>query len=320
MAQLVVPADITKQTPFNTVGEQNFDELLRVVKEAETTFSPDTPSPKKGKTQDACINQRRVEILSGAMKLLKKLLKEGHASPTAAAAAGARESKEEAGAIWDGLQTAVDQEETSALLAAGTAEAATVTSSVATGSDSRDAGPPNTWYAGDAAKPNKPSDPDEHKTPEQGTAAWAEAGAATALHHMVFPGSSDHAAMVPPGFVGFLGKGIPPAPDGMQGHVAQPIFVAVPMYVPQGQVMPKASAVEYAGQVSVSSNPPTAAALTGVTHSVPTVGATVAEKRAPPGTEVRMAYQPMMTLQMPHFVTQRISSKGNDKSSRAACA
>ncbi|CAM9932919.1 unnamed protein product, partial [Ectocarpus sp. 8 AP-2014] len=56
---------------------EKFDQLLQVLEEAEATSGLEPPAAKEGKTAaHACINGRRVEVLSRTIHVVKKLLRE----------------------------------------------------------------------------------------------------------------------------------------------------------------------------------------------------------------------------------------------------
>lgn len=329
--------------------------------EAEATSGLEPASAEEGKagTTNACINGRRVEVLSRTIKILKKLLEEkrnalsGGATLAAAAAApaggcsgggptcGKEENEEEEGPVLHSLLEKFSGEE-KASLPAETAGA------------SAPPGVPN--CQGPTAGLSRSSSSEEDPAAAAATAegkdgfrlheapAAMATGSGTAnpppplVHHMAMPvpGGHHHAPiMMPPGYAGMS------APHGMPGHPGQPIFIAVPMYMPQGQSMaphapsPGTAAESAVGQASpaahsLSNLPGSAAAEASSTQAEAALrvaaenmkkamGATMAKEgwAMPAG----LGYPSMTTLQMPQFVTQALSSEEADETpTHAVCA
>ena len=329
---------------------QKFEQLLQVLEDAESTSGLEPPAAQEAKPAHACINGRRVEVLSRTINVLKKLLQERRDSLAEAAAAGASCAENVA---ESGSGGAAGPEEMPALLAHGASSTAAV-APAAYGSCGAD--PTGASFAGsatsdssDAAAPLASSSEAEAAAAAT-TIPSARVGAANAavVHHMAVPMSGHHAPMMmPPGFAGMPGHGMPTGAPNMPGHPGQPFFIAVPMYMPQGQGVPPASAAENtaaaAAQAPAAAAATTAASAPSLTavpstpapaaHPAPEMVAAapaVAEMKkeaasAPLGKEAwslaSMGYQSMMTLQMPQFVTQALSAEEGDESpTHAVCA
>lgn len=306
---------------------EQFDQLLRVLEDAEATSGLEPPPAKEGKTAaHACINGRRVEVLSRTIKVLKKLLQERRDSlageaTAAAAAAGSPCAQEGPGP--DGPQRAVEEETSPSVVAGAAAAAAALAVSDVYGSV-----PENARVASDAAV---------HEAPLLAAAAAAAAAAAMGpgagvkinpsgvVQHMAVPLSGHHASMVmPPGFAGLSGHAMSAA-SRVPGHHGQPIFIAVPMYMPQGRGMPL-HGVENAVQPPPTVAPPlpapvpkAIAAAQGAVEKVEPATTAPSGKGAwamPAG----MSY-PSMALPTPQFVTQALSTEEPDeKPTHAVCA
>lgn len=298
---------------LNCQVNQQFDELLKVLEDAEATSGLEPPPAKEGKTAaHACINGRRVEVLSRTIKVLKKLLQERRDSRAGGAAAveAADSPCAQESPGWDGSQRAVE-EETPSLMVAGAAATAPAVSDV------YGSAPENARFACDAAEAKDAGNPQVNETPVLAAAAVpgarAETTAPGVVHHMAMPLSGHHTSMMmPPGFAGMSGHAMS-ASNSMPGHRGQPIFIAVPMFMPQGQGMPP-QGVESAAQA-----PAAVAPSQGVAEEAKPV------TTAPSGKETfaipaGMNYQSMV-LPPPQFVTQALSTEGADeKPTHAVCA
>ncbi|CAM9554593.1 unnamed protein product, partial [Hapterophycus canaliculatus] len=317
---------------------EKFEQLLQVLDDAEATsgLEPDNAEEGKPGTANACINGRRVEVLSRTIKILKKLLEDKRnaisGGPTSATSGlcggdgggdGGEEEEEEEGPVLHSLlERKLIQEEKPPLLAGSAATAAA---------------------AGAGASPSGVPDGLGAKAPALVAAgSTSVSGAKTAnpsptlVHHMTMPVPGHHHApiMMPPGFPGMS------APHSMPSHPGQPIFIAVPMYMPQGQGMgPPTPSLGTAAESTVgqaspaghsSSNLPGPAAADATATAEAALGATVESMKramAAPLTKegwaipAGMGYPSMTTLQMPQFVTQALSSEeGDEPPTHAVCA
>ncbi|CAM9228527.1 unnamed protein product [Scytosiphon promiscuus] len=343
---------------------EKFEQLLEVLEDAEATSGLDLATAEEGKsvTANACINGRRVEVLSRTIKILKKLLEEKRdalsGGPTSAATAvggdgggcgggsGAacrkQEDDEEEGPVLHSLlERKFADEEKPPLLAAGNPP----------GGVPECHRPP----AGRARTPFAVEDPTAaasateekdgcnlHVHEAQASAMTSATGAGTAnpapnlVHHMTMPVPGHHHApiMMPPGFAGMS------APHGMPGHPGQPIFIAVPMYMPQGQGMgPHTPSPAPASEAAVGQAPPAAPSSSSLSSSAAANAAATPEaalrdmaggmKKAMGGSLAKeawampagMGYPSMTTLQMPQFVAQALSSEEPDETpTHAVCA
>lgn len=299
------------------------------MEDAEVTSGLEPPSTTEGgKAGHACINGRRVEVLSRTINVLKKLLKARRGS-LAAAGVGVGAAFEEEEPVSHSLGSA-----TAAFGQEGAASAAAPAVFDFPGGDSA-ASASLTSLAANAAAEATGAAGGAHAQ-ETRVAAAEAANPQAVVHHMPMPMSGHHASlMMPPGFAGMPGHhGMPP---GQQG---QPIFFAVPMYMPQGQGMPpSSSAVEGAesapqalAAAAAPSLPAAPAALprSATAANPPAPAVVVAETKeavsmTPPGKAAwampaGMGFQ-HMALQMPQFVTQALSSKeGDEKPTHAVCA
>lgn len=296
---------------------------MEVLEDAEVTSGLEPPAPKDGgKAAHACINGRRVEVLSRTINILKKLLQARRESLAAAAAAGGGNAgaagEEEEKPALHGLESA----------AVGPERPPDAPGSAVPGGDSE-----SVSVAADAAN----AEVTDVATLETRVAAEAAATAnnpQAVVHHMAMPMSGHHASlMMPPGFAGMSAPhGMPPGQHGMPGHQGQPIFIAVPMYMPQGQGVPPPSSslpstvegslaqAPAAATVAPSTPAPTSAAATAtvVAETKEAVGMNPPTKAwaMQPG----MGFQPM-TLQMPQFVTQALAAEeGDENPTHAVCA
>ncbi|CAM9527733.1 unnamed protein product [Ectocarpus sp. 6 AP-2014] len=337
---------------------EKFDQLLQVLEEAEATSGLETPATKEGKTAaHACINGRRVEVLSHTIQVVKKLLQERHealagvppppaadALPAVATGGSTGWQEEESaaeGPVPDGgFRSEEENNNNPTPLATETAAASDATNDVIDSTEAAAEGIDAQAEAAVAAT---------LVAAPKGAAANAQA----LMHHVAMSVSGHHPSMImAPGFTGVPGHPVPAPPHGIPGHPGGPIFFAVPMYMPQGPGMPASSATAATTVTAAAENAAQAPAATAV--AAPSLAATpataadpaptpVAEAAAPvaaaPGvvdaTEAvpapsgkktwavpaGMGYQSMMTLQMPQFVTQALSAEeGNEKPTHAVCA
>lgn len=326
---------------LTTQVNEKFDQLLQVLEEAEATSGLEPPAAKEGKTAaHACINGRRVEVLSRTIQVVKKLLQERRealagvpppAADTFAAVAGGsngwQEEETAEGLVLDGGFRSEVEENSPPPLATETAAPAASTHD---GIDSNEAAGEGVDAQAEAAV--------AASSATDGAAANHQA----LMHHVAMPVSGHHASMImAPGFTGVPGHHVPAPQNGIPGHPGGPIFFAVPMYIPQGQGMPAAAtaAVEDAAQApaattvtapSLAATPAAAAepAPTPVAETAAAPGVVGATEAVPAPSDKKtwavpagMGYQSMMTLQMPQFVTQALSAEeGNEKPTHAVCA
>eukprot|EP00903_Cladosiphon_okamuranus_P020594 g18904.t1 len=308
---------------------EKFDQLMEVLEDAEVTSGLEPPASKEGgKAGPACINGRRVEVLSRTINIIKKLLQARRQSLAAAAAAAAAAGEEEEPVPHSPGNAAVDQEGASAAASAvcdspggGSAPSASFTANAAANAAAEVA---------DAAC----------SAPEPEARGAAETAAATpqaVVHHVAMPMSGHHASlMMPPGFAGIQAPhGMPPGQHGLPGHQGQPIFIAVPMYMPQGQGVTSSSSSAATASDNAAQAPASAAAaplLPAVPAATPSAAdapsAVVAETKeavgmAPPvkwAIPAGMGF-PQMSLQMPQFVAQALSAEeGDENPTHAVCA
>ncbi|CAN0123036.1 unnamed protein product, partial [Ectocarpus sp. 13 AM-2016] len=332
---------------------EKFDQLLQVLEEAEATSGLEPPAAKEGKTAaHACINGRRVEVLSRTIQVVKKLLRErrealaGVPPPgddTLAAVAtgisnGWQEEETAEGPVLDGgFRSEVEENNKTTPL---TME----TSAAAAAAPTRDVIDSNEAAVGG-------SDAHAEAAVASTMVAAAPEGAATnhqsLMHHVAMSVSGHHpSVMMAPGFTGVPGHPVPSPPHGIPGHPGGPIFFAVPMYIPQGQGIPPpaaATAATTAAEIAVQAPAATSVAAPSLA-ATPAAAADlaptpVAEAAVAPGvvdgTEAvpapsgkktwavpaGMGYQSMMTLQMPQFVTQALSGEeGSEEPTHAVCA
>ncbi|CAB1103787.1 unnamed protein product [Ectocarpus sp. CCAP 1310/34] len=334
---------------------EKFDQLLQVLEEAEATSGLEPPAAKDGKTAaHACINGRRVEVLSRTIQVVKKLLRERRealagvpppADDTLAAVAagisnGWQEETAEGPVLDGGFRSEVEENNNTAPLATETtAAAAAAAASTRDVIDSNEAAAEGADAQAEAAI--------------AATMVAAPEGAAakhhSVMHHVAMSVSGHHPSMMmAPGFTGVPGHPVPSPPHGIPGHPGGPIFFAVPMYIPQGQGMPPVAAstattaaAEHAAQVPAATAvaaPSLAATSAAAADPAPTPMAEAAAVAAPGVVDATeavpapsgkktwavpagMGYQSMMTLQMPQFVTQALSGEeGSEKPTHAVCA
>lgn len=306
------------------------------MEDAEATSGLEPPPAKEGKTAaHACINGRRVEVLSRTIKVLKKLLQEKRdslAGEAAAAAAAGSPCAQEVSS-WDGSQRAVE-EETPPPVVTGAAAAAPAPAPAV--SDVFGSTAESVHFGGNAAVEAKEEcNPHALEAPKLAAAmpgAGSEINPSSVVQRMAVPLSGHHASMMmPPGFAGMSGHAMsaPNAP----GHHGQPIFFAVPMFMPQGQGMPaQAQGVDNASlstptvATPLPAPVPTAAAATATAATAPGVVEKVEPSTtAPSGKEAwampaGMGYQTMV-LPTPQFVTQALSTEeADEKPTHAVCA
>ncbi|CAN0485424.1 unnamed protein product [Ectocarpus sp. 12 AP-2014] len=335
---------------------EKFDQLLQVLEEAEATSGLEPPAAKEGKTAaHACINGRRVEVLSRTIQVVKKLLRErrealaGVPPPgddtLAAVAAGIsngwQEETAEGPVLDGGFRSEVVENNTAPLAMETSAAAASAAAAAAAAASTRDVIDSN-----EAAVEG--SDAHAEAAVAATMVAAAPEGAAAnhqaLMHHVAMSVSGHHPSMMmAPGFTGVPGHPVPSPPHGIPGHPGGPIFFAVPMYIPQGQGMPPPAAATAAAENAAQAPAATAVAAPSLA-ATPAAAADpaptpVAEAAVAPGvvdgTEAvpapsgkktwavpaGMGYQSMMTLQMPQFVTQALSGEeGSEKPTHAVCA
>lgn len=339
----------THSCTLPTQVNEKFDQLLQVLEEAEATSGLEPPAAKEGKTAaHACINGRRVEVLSRTIQVVKKLLQERRealagvpppADDTLAAVAagvsnGWQEEAAEGPVLDGGFRSEVEENNNTTPLATETTAAAAAAASTHDVIDSKEAAAEGVDAQAEAAV--------------AATMVAAPEGAAAnhqaLMHHVAMSVSGHHPSMMmAPGFTGVPGHPVPSPPHGIPGHPGGPIFFAVPMYIPQGQGMPAAAAATAAAENAAQAPAATAVAAPSLA-ATPAAAADpaptpVAEAAAAPGvvdaTEAvpapsgkktwavpaGMGYQSMMTLQMPQFVTQALSGEeGSEKPTHAMCA
>lgn len=296
---------------------EKFEQLLQVLEEAEVTSGLEPPAAAEGQAAgSACINGRRVEVLSRTITVLKKLLRErrdacssssagvahGEGSSLADSNGGGRAKREETLPVAS----------TAAAIPAG--PASRCVASVCPAGPAEDS----------AACSSRPT-----KAPASMGAAAGSASIPTVVHHVALPVPGHPTMALPPGFAGLAGGMSGGAPHGMPGH-GQPIFIAVPMYMPPSQGMASID-------MSTQTQAPTPAAASAMTATAApateasTVVAAPAADVGKPGVGLAgkeawamphgMAFQSMMALQMPQFVTQALSAEeGDEKPTHAMCA
>lgn len=305
---------------------EKFEQLLKVLEDAETTSGLEPPTSADGNAStNACINGRRVEVLSRTINVLKKLLRERlnpHPASTSAPC-----SPEE------GPTERRNPEEEMHLALSTTGIPTTSVSDSAAGAKSS-MGAVDLESA--AAVQNAQPAVSATVGAPASTAAAASAPAVPALnraavHHMAMPMSAHHPSMtVPPGFAASI-------PPGMSG---QPIFIAVPMYMPPGQGMPPAESGAPLQQVQMRGIAAPAATDDGVDScdggdkvegsceplpapalAVAKVPSALAGAKDAWTMSPGVNFQSMMALQMPQFVTQALSTDDDDeKPTHAVCA
>lgn len=253
-----------------------FDQLLQVLEEAEATSGLEPPYSTEGQAgMNACINGRRVEVLSRTISVLKKLL---------------RERRQFYPDTTEGVGCTSDQ----------------------------DRGDKATVDCGMGLAPSEPNV--GHALTTGGdvvnTAGQTATGSTQAPNtkHVAVPVHRHGSLSMPPGFLGMPHGTMSAAgvPNGLSG---QPIFIALPMYMPPGQGVPS---VDGQGQTAVPA--PATDNVPG-----PKTGENVSDnvevgKRwtiLPPG----VGFQSMVPLQMPQFVTQVLATDdGDEKPTHAVCA
>lgn len=259
-----------------------FDQLLRVLEEAEATSGLEPPIPTEGQAaMNACINGRRVEVLSRTIAVLKKLLRERRQFSL--------DSTQDVGCTSNqghGDKTTVDCGMGSGLSEPKADRASTTGGNIVN------------------------------------TAAATGSTQTPSTQHVAVPVHGHASLSMPPGFVGVPQVGMPHGtmsaagvPNGLPG---QPIFIALPMYMPPGQGVPS---VDGQGQTPVPAAPAPATDNAPGPRTGENVGDSVegAKKWAilPPG----VGFQSMVPLQMPQFVTQVLATDdGDEKPTHAVCA
>lgn len=293
----------------NKQVNEKFEQLLQVLEQAEQTSGLELPSAAEGQTAaNACINGRRVEVLSRTITVLKKLLAERSDSPSSSSTT----TPEECRILDDGRL--VEDETLPGFNTTVPAPASSVLDCAASVCPSGDTSEAN------AAPNNPPSVDGVHPTAASEAAVTATAAAGStptpaAVYHMAVPMPGHPSASVPPGFAGM--------PAGVHhGMSGQPIFIALPMYMPPGQgvasVETSAQAQAQAPSVSAGEAPATAVVAPGGGSNPGSMPAAGKEAGPMPSG---LAHQAMITLQMPHFVTQALSTEeGDEKPTHAVCA
>lgn len=285
-----------------------------MLEEAEATSGLEPPAAADGQAGNACINGRRVEVLSRTISVVKKLLHDRRDSALASPPPNPTllllgDPDSSSSACLEGDSSHVSD---CSLVASDALAAATTT----------------------AAVPPACSPPAEAVATPLQAAGVATDSAAPPTMHMAMPLHGAHPSMVvSPGFAGMPGAAMSAAAAaaaGMHHHhhgaPGQPIFIAVPMYMP-GQGVGGGVESAAASHVSMPPVPPVlAGAATSASPAVVAPGGPVKPSGAGVGKEAwalppGMGLQSMMTLQMPHFVTQALSTEeGDEKPTHAVCA
>lgn len=285
---------------------EKFEQLLRVLEDAEGTSGLEPPSPEDGQQTSACVNGRRVEVLSRTIYVLKKLLHERRA--------GASRPCKVAAETEDPVKVAAMP------------APATIAESPASG-DSTD-GAARATLARDAGSCPTPVQASVSGSGGVAAAASGVSGSAPAPAVQVsMPVHGHPAVMLPPGFAmpGGLQTGLAGMPQNLSN---QPIFIALPMYMPgQGVGSGAAEASTTKAPVHVPS-PVTSAATSSqeaaADEEKPTQSTSplVSEGTAKEGGSVPgMGFPPLMTVQMPQFVARALSGQeGVEKVTHAMCA
>lgn len=283
---------------------ERFEHLLQVLEEAESTSGLEPPAAADGQgAPNACINGRRVEVLSRTIIVLKKLLLERpNSSPNAAASVASEE-----GRICESHCGRVeDLSQPRPILSAAPADPAVLVSD----NIGRHACP-TTGNTEAGTLPQHPHPMVPFTLPAAAVPAGMVAAAGgsnlastAALQHMAMPVSGHPPMSMPPGFARM--------PHSMSG---QPIFIAVPMYMPPGQGMAPA---EGSAKHQVPVAPTAVASAPGVSSKPGPVPTGANDAWAMPHGA---GFQSMMALQMPQFVTQALATKEDDEEpTHAVCA
>lgn len=294
-----------------------------MLEEAEATSGLEPPVAPEGQAGNACINGRRVEVLSRTITVVKKLLRDRRGSSS----------------LCHPRDPTLSLEVSSSCLEDGDAPAPTA--AVSTAVSVSDYSLVASYASATTASSSSPcseaaTNPlQAAATAAAAAAAAAKESAATPTMRMAMPLHGAHPSMaIPPGFAGISGAAMSAAAAAGMHHQhgvpGQPIFIAVPVYMP-GQGMggaggategaaphaslPPASAGPVCAAAGASTNASPAAVAPGPVK--PTAGVGKEAWGVPPG----MGLQSLTTLQMPHFVTQALSTEeGDEKPTHAVCA
>lgn len=278
---------------------EKFEQLLRVLEQAETTSGLEPPIPEDGQQVGACVNGRRVEVLSRTIRVLTQLLSER----SCASSTPSEVAVEQVETVWASPATAsacIVESPTSQDASSHSTRASTV----------ENVSPMSSAQASAAAAASL------------GVASTSANGSSIPTVHMGVPVHGGTAMVMPPGFA--LPHGLPTgAPGAPPNPSSQPIFIAVPMYVPgQGVLcagsetnpLPSPSQV----QVVQPSAPPTQPASEELKEiSTPASSGSELAKEGWPTPGV--SFSPMI-LQMPQFVSRTLAAEGDEKPTHAMCA
>lgn len=359
---------------------EKFEQLLEVLEEAEATSGLEPPVPEDGQQTNACINGRRVEVLHRTICVLRKLLRDKRersytvpavddATPICSKQPLSLPQQEPVTQpVYASMCFASRDEHDDATVAAAApaiavSECVTAKPSPETSSSTAAAvgcatsGPPSSKSntqpteatTGQQQHPAAPSSSGHAPRTSQAMPSLP-AGFALAYHHGM---------AVPTGAVGTTAAGhVPtmhpmPQHSNVQGRHPQPIFIAVPMFMPPGQgVSPGSTAPVSTAAATISADAsgehtpadPSVAALTPTVYvgdaksageakparcprptatAATTKGASTDAASSSKGSwplPGALGFPPMMTLQMPQFVTQALATDDGEKVTHAMCA
>lgn len=283
-----------------TQVNEKFEQLMHVLEQAEATSGLEPPPPEEGQQVGACVNGRRVEVLSRTIWVLKKLLRDRRAANEPSSSSEQLREDEDAVVPTEALPPS------------------TVT---------------NFLPAHDIANMALPAPDTVAVGPSMASPPASDTPSGAALH-MAMPVHGHPAMTMPPGFT--MPAGMPAGMANMHNIPGQPqpFFFAVPMYMGQGMgsssslaacssegtTTPDGQGVPVPPSAAVEAGTAAAAAATGAPPAEAKPGMPSGVCKEPWAMPAGVGFPPMM-LQMPNFVTQALSAeKGDEKPTHAVCA